>query len=110
QGLLQDHAQHRACEIDVELTLVDRDLAGARLDPDAGDRVLALAGGIGTALAVELLLVARSLPRCAERAAEIFESLDIVGHRHQLRTFFLFSAATSSTCGCWAVWGCSAPA
>ena len=30
---------------------VDGDLAGARLNPDAGDRVLALAGGIGAALA-----------------------------------------------------------
>ncbi len=35
------------------------DLAGAGLDPDAGDGVLALAGGIGAALLVELLDVGR---------------------------------------------------
>ena len=39
------------------------DLAGARLDPDARDRVLALAGGIGAALLVELLDVFRRLGR-----------------------------------------------
>ena len=41
--------------------LVDRDLAGAGLDPDAGDRVLALAGRVGAALGVELLDVLGSL-------------------------------------------------
>jgi hypothetical protein len=38
--------------------LID-DLAGARLDPDARDRVLALAGRVGAALLVELLDVFR---------------------------------------------------
>ena len=43
------------------LAVVDGDLACAGLDPDAGDRVLALAGGIGAALGVELLDVLGSL-------------------------------------------------
>ena len=59
QRLLDHHAQHRTGEIDFDLAGVDDDLAGARLDPDAGDRVLALAGGIGAALLVELLDVFR---------------------------------------------------
>ena len=53
--LLEDHLQHRTREIGREFLVVDDDLAGARLDPDAGDGVLALAGGIGAALLVELL-------------------------------------------------------
>jgi hypothetical protein len=40
--------------------VVDEDFAGARLDPHAGDRVLALAGGIGAAEGIELLDVLRS--------------------------------------------------
>src|SRR5581483_9982225 len=53
QRLLDQHAQHRASEIDLELAGIDDDLAGAGLDPDAGDRVLALARGVGAAEAVE---------------------------------------------------------
>jgi hypothetical protein len=41
-------------EVDLLVAVVDRDLAGARLDPDAGDGVLALAGGVGAAAAVDL--------------------------------------------------------
>src|SRR4051812_30540424 len=44
QRLLDQHPQHRAGEIDFDFTGVDDDLAGAGLDPDAGNRVLALAG------------------------------------------------------------------
>src|SRR5215213_8182821 len=55
QRLLDQHPQHRAGEIDFDFTGVDHDLAGTRLDPDAGDRVLALAGGIGAAVFVDLL-------------------------------------------------------
>src|SRR5580693_8369766 len=49
QGLLDHHAQHWAGEIDFDLAGVDHDLAGAGLDPDPRDGVLALAGGIGAA-------------------------------------------------------------
>src|SRR5581483_6430819 len=59
ERLVDDHAQHGAREIDRAVLAVDRDLALARLDPDAGDRVLALAGGIGAALGIDLALVAR---------------------------------------------------
>src|SRR5215472_5302417 len=41
QRLAQDHAQHGTREIDGLVAAVDGDLAGARLDPDAGDRFLA---------------------------------------------------------------------
>ena len=54
-GWLQDHLQNRTREIGREFLVVDDDLAGAGLHPDAGDRVLALAGGVGAALLVELL-------------------------------------------------------
>ena len=57
ERLLQDHLQHRPREIGDVVLAVDGDLAGALLDPDAGDGVLALAGGIGAALGVELLLI-----------------------------------------------------
>ena len=57
ERLLDHHAQHGTCEIDRLVLAVDGDLAGARLHPDAGDGVLALAGGIGAALSVELLVV-----------------------------------------------------
>ncbi|GFO82728.1 MAG: hypothetical protein A49_23550 [Methyloceanibacter sp.] len=36
---------------------VHRDVAGALLDPDAGDRVLPLTRGIGAALRIDLALV-----------------------------------------------------
>src|SRR3954454_24503158 len=36
QRLLDQHPQHRAGEIDLDFAGVDHDLAGTRLDPDAG--------------------------------------------------------------------------
>src|ERR1044071_5322371 len=53
--LLDQHAQHRTGEIGLDHARVDDDLARAGLDPDARHRVLALAGGVGAALLVELL-------------------------------------------------------
>ena len=50
--LAQDHLQNRTGEVVAEFLAVDGDLAGARLDPDAGDGVLALAGRVGAALGV----------------------------------------------------------
>ena len=55
ERLAQDHAQHGPREIDVERLAVDGRLAPAGLDPDARDGVLALAGGVGASLLVELL-------------------------------------------------------
>src|SRR5882724_11669609 len=52
ERLVDHHAQHRPREIDGAVAVVDGDLAGAGLQPDAGHRVLALAGGIGAALGV----------------------------------------------------------
>src|SRR5690554_1046487 len=58
--LLDDELQNRTGEILGEFATVDGHRTLARLDPDAGDGVLALAGGIGAAEAVELLLMHRS--------------------------------------------------
>ena len=90
--------------------VIDHDLAGARLDPDAGDRVLALAGGIGAALLVELLDVFRRLRRCRAACSvdEILERLDRSAIQAVL-LFLRFIAATSSVSGCCAACGCSAP-
>ena len=47
--LAQDQLEHGTCEVDVLVLAVDGDLAGARLDPDAGNGVLPLAGRVGAA-------------------------------------------------------------
>src|SRR3569623_1328692 len=80
--LLQDHLQNRTGEEQVEVLAVDGDLARAGLPPDAGDGVLALAGGIGAALLVELLHMHRSgrLGRHSGGGAEVFERIDGLGH------------------------------
>ncbi len=55
-GCSHDHLQHRTARNRLaEFLVVDDDLAGAGPDPDAGDGVLALAGGVGAALLVQLL-------------------------------------------------------
>src|SRR5580704_4911732 len=54
--LVDQHAQHRPSEIDRAVAAVDLDLAVARPDPYSGDRVLALAGGVGAALLIDLRL------------------------------------------------------
>src|SRR5207244_8727370 len=47
QRLLDQHAQHRPREINLQHAGIDLDLAGTRPDPDARHRVLAFAGGLG---------------------------------------------------------------
>src|SRR5207253_11260186 len=49
EDLIDDQAQSRTREIDFLLAAVDDNLARARLEPDACDRILAAAGGISTA-------------------------------------------------------------
>src|SRR5690606_14144033 len=80
--LLHDQLQHGASEIALELAAVDSDLALARLDPDAGNGVLALAGGIGAAEGVELLLMHGGSVGGSGRSngAEVLEGVDGVGH------------------------------
>src|SRR6185312_5104726 len=56
EGLRDDHAQHRPREIHRRIPVVDNHLASPARQPDARDRVLALAGGVGAALSVELRL------------------------------------------------------
>src|SRR6202790_2581771 len=80
QRLLDHHPQHRTCEIDFDFTGVDDDLAGPRLDPDAGDRVLALAGGIGTNIFVDLLDIFRGFRRRRLELRQLIERLHGIGH------------------------------
>src|ERR1700687_3278623 len=80
QRLLDHHPQHWTGEIDFDLAGVDGDLAGARLDPDAGNRVLALAGGVGTAQLVDLLDVFRRFRRGRLQRRQLIERLHGVGH------------------------------
>ena len=101
ERLLDDHAQHRTREIDRHVAAVDRDLARAGLDPDARDGVLALAGGVGATLLVELLHIFRRLLRGGDgRLVEVGEGGECgLGHDQALREFLEFSAATSSDVG-----------
>src|SRR3546814_6356730 len=115
ERLGEDHAQHRPGEVDRLVLAVHGDLAGARLDPDAGHGVLALAGGVGAALRVALRLGGGSLglrghARGSSQLTQIAQGLSLVGHAYWLLLFFGFIASRSSTCGCCASWGCSAPA
>src|SRR5258706_10455683 len=64
QPLLDHRPQHRTRGVDFDFAGVDGDLAGAGLDPDPGNRVLALSGGVGTALLVDLLDVFRRFRGC----------------------------------------------
>ena len=103
QDRLEDqHLQHRTGEVGAEVLAVDDDLAGAAAQPDAGDRVLALAGGIGTAEGVDLALVNGRIDGSglggADGGTELFEGLEF-GHSQTL-AFLRLSAATSSVAGC----------
>src|SRR5580692_1126059 len=80
QRLLDHHAQHRAGEIDFDLAGVDHDLAGTGLDPDARNRVLALAGGIGSAVFVDLLDIFRRFRRRRLELRQLIERLHAFGH------------------------------
>src|SRR5690606_11624920 len=55
ERLVDHHAQNRAREVGVAGLAVDRDVALAGLHPNAGNRVLALAGRVGAAELVDLL-------------------------------------------------------
>ena len=59
QRLVDHELKHRACKIGAHFLAVDDDAARARLDPDARNRVLALAGRIGAAMGVKFLNIDR---------------------------------------------------
>ena len=107
ERLAQHHAQHRTGEINLNRAVIDGDLAGARLDPDAGDRVLALAGGVSAAVFVELLhingmhgLDALARWRAGGRGLEVLQrGKRGLGHVQALRVFLEFRAAMSSDTG-----------
>src|SRR5947209_4055724 len=111
ERLLQDHPQHGTGEIDLDRFRVDDDLAGAGPDPDARHRILALARGIGAALLVELLHIARRFGRgYGIGGPQVLEGGKNFGHGNQaLRLFLRFKAATSSTTGFCASCGWLAP-
>src|SRR5690606_1457644 len=90
--------------------IVDGDLPAPRLDPDACDGVLPLAGGVGAAERVELLLVTGLFggSRALERA-QVVEGSGFLCHLYQALAFLRLRAAMSSGAGDWAAGGCSAP-
>ena len=115
QRLGNHHAQHRARKVLLLVTAIDRDLAGARLDPDAGDGFLAAAGAVSTALSVDFRfnegLRSGGDGFVTSHGAEVLEGVCSVGHNDQaVLTFLRFIDAKSTLSGLWAVCGCSAPA
>src|SRR5690554_2963923 len=75
--LLHDHLENRTGEIRRQFPAVDRDLARTGLDPHAGNGVLALAGGVGTALRVDLLYAHGRIGHFGlGRGPEVFEGVD----------------------------------
>src|SRR5215213_6359131 len=99
ERLRQDHAEHGAGEVHLDRAAIDDDLAGAGLDPDAGNRVLTLAGRVGAAERVDLLDVLRSFRSGGlSIGAEIGERLE--GRHDYALTFLLLRAPTSSASGC----------
>ena len=116
--LAQDHLQNGTRKIHVQLFAVHSHLAGARLDPDAGNRVFPLAGGIGAAQLIALWLGQGNglFHNCsvgggvANNGLKIFERVDLISHVPQLRVFLEFIDFTSSTSGFCASCGCSPPA
>jgi hypothetical protein len=84
EGLGDHHLQHGPGEILRHFLAVDAHLAGAGLDPDAGDGVLALAGGVAAAVLVADGLLRRGvgvfLRRDRDGVLKVFEGTDVVGH------------------------------
>src|SRR6266436_1786658 len=109
QRLRNHHAQYRSGKKHFDRPVVDGDLAGAALDPDAGDGVLALAGGVGATKIVELLDVFGGFRSCWLECRQLIERLHRLGHDQALLAFLRFIAATSKSSGVCAAWGCSAP-
>lgn len=103
ERLVEDHAEHRTGEIDAEFATVDEDLAGTRFDPNAGDRILTFAGGIGATEFVELLNTGFRRCNIDDAALEIFERVNF-GHYAAL-TFLRFFDAKSMAWGCCASCG-----
>src|SRR3954469_3479310 len=99
ERLLDHHAQHGTGEIDLDLARVDCDLAGAGLDPDAGGRVLALAGGIGAIELVDLFLMLGRIGRHGLELRELVERLNGFGHDYAALVFLRFNWAMSSFSG-----------
>ncbi|MBS1240123.1 MAG: hypothetical protein H6R45_829 [Proteobacteria bacterium] len=134
ERLVDDEAQRRAREIGFLVAAIDDDLAGAGLEPDAGNGILAAAGRIGAAERVHLLLAqrhgagagdfrhafggkrsvrSRGIARQGLEIGEIGNGVrfgvGFVGH-YTVALFLRFIEATSSATGWVPACGCSEPA
>src|SRR3546814_7677471 len=69
ERLVDDQTKRRAGEIDRLIAAVHLDLAGAGLQPDASDGILAADGGIGAALRVDRLFEIGKAS-CGERVGQ----------------------------------------
>ena len=102
ERLADDHLQGRAGEVVAHDLAVDRELAGAGLEPDAGDGVLAAAGGVGAALRVELGLLRLGRGSDADGRAEPGEAGQAFAESQPWAAscveFLRFMAAMSSGC------------
>ena len=106
QRLLQQHLQHGTGEVGCEVLVVDGDHALAGLEPDAGDGVLALAGGVGAAQSLSSFCVPTGAAACGSApltAGKVGEGLCFGCHGSQTLTFLRLSFATSSFSGFCAV-------
>ena len=116
EGLVDDQAQRRTCEIHFLVLAVDDDLAAAGLQPHASGGVLAATGCVGAAFLVEFLLAQGNvggssdiggiaLRRVTGDVLQIGEIRDgfvlgFVGH-YATTLFLRFIEATSSFSGFW---------
>src|SRR4029079_8251045 len=75
ERLVDHQAQRRTSEIDRLIAAVELDLAGARLQADACNSVLAAAGRIGAAIFVELLLAQRGFDLGHDRSGRGFDGV-----------------------------------
>src|SRR6267378_6447362 len=105
QRLRNHHAQYRSGKENFDLPVVDGDFAGAALDPDAGDGVLAFAGGVGATEIVELLDIFGGFRGGRLERRQLIERLHRLGHDQALLTFLRFIAAISNGSGVCAAWG-----
>src|SRR5262249_39997906 len=80
ERLVDEHAQHGTREIDLPVAAIDDDVAGAGLDPDPGDSILAPSRGIGAALGVELGLPFLGWLRRAGQVLEVGKRLGLLSH------------------------------
>jgi hypothetical protein len=73
ERLVDDETERRTCEIHFLVTAIHDNLAGARLQPNAGDGVFTTAGGIGAALCIDFLFADDSCDLYGSFCTQCFE-------------------------------------